>query len=284
MEKLQKENPGSLTSLEHEEDGKTFKRLFIFPAANQVAFRTCRPMIIVDACHLRSKYGGILMSACAHDGLGKIVPLAIAISEVENESNWVYFFLNLRAAIDMTAGVTIMHDREKGLLSAQICALPDTHESICVFHLEKNVNALFKSKFGGKIWEAAKATTEIQFKETMRKIHAMNPEAANYLLDADPNRWATAYFPVPRFGCVTSNSAESLNSWMESLREGSHLSILVGWISKVAVLFYERKEKFQLVDTDLPATLQRKLRKNTIEGQKREIHRFSEGGFLVANH
>jgi zinc finger SWIM domain-containing protein 3 len=285
MEKLEKENPGTYTSLEHEEDQKTFKRLFICPHATQVAFKTCRPLIIVDACHLRSKYGGIIMSACAHDGTGKILPLALAIAEVENESNWTFFFRKLGAAIPCikNRSITLMHDREKGLLAAQVSTLPDTYESVCVFHLEKNVNSIFKSKFNGKIWAAAKAPTIAKFEETMKEISILNPEAAKYLRETNPSLWAMSLFPVPRFGCLTSNSAESLNSWMKDLREGSHLSLLIKWISKVATLMYKRKMQFLAEDKDLPVSILKKLKENTLEGMKRDISQFSETGIEVVD-
>ncbi|KAH6595418.1 hypothetical protein BASA50_005830 [Batrachochytrium salamandrivorans] len=59
-----------------------------------------------------------------------------------------------------------------------------------------------------------------------RLIAAINCDAAEYLKNADPKRWARNHFPVPRFGTVTLNSAESLNSWMEEYRDKSHLGIL----------------------------------------------------------
>ncbi|KAH6567136.1 hypothetical protein BASA62_006274 [Batrachochytrium salamandrivorans] len=87
-------NPESHCILEKNSDD-TFERAFLSPRALQLAFRNCRPMIILDACHLRSKYGGVVMSAVAHDGEGSIVPLAVAIASIENKDNWVFFLSNL---------------------------------------------------------------------------------------------------------------------------------------------------------------------------------------------
>jgi hypothetical protein len=55
-------------------------------------------MVILDACHSRSWYGGVLFSACAHDGEGRIVPLAIGLTEIENENPWLYFDSKLSLA------------------------------------------------------------------------------------------------------------------------------------------------------------------------------------------
>ncbi|KAH6566526.1 hypothetical protein BASA60_009460 [Batrachochytrium salamandrivorans] len=99
----------------------TFERAFLSLRALQLAFRNCRPMIILDACHLRSKYGGVVMSAVAHDGEGSIAPLAVAIASIKNKNNCVFFLLNLLSAIPELSkpGIVVMHNREKDLQNAQ---------------------------------------------------------------------------------------------------------------------------------------------------------------------
>ncbi|KAH6590881.1 hypothetical protein BASA50_008883 [Batrachochytrium salamandrivorans] len=108
--------------------------------------------------------------------------------------------------------VVIVHDWEKGLQQNQRQVLPFPFESICVWHLEKNVNPIFKSKFGGQIWAAAKAGSQVKHDEAMTTIAEINCDSAEYLKNLDPKRWARSHFPVPRFGAVISNSAKSLNS------------------------------------------------------------------------
>ncbi|KAH6561534.1 hypothetical protein BASA60_011460 [Batrachochytrium salamandrivorans] len=55
---------------------------------------------------------------------------------------------------------------------------------------KKNVNTIFKSKFGGQIWTAAKASSQIKHDEAMAIIAAINCDAAEYLKNTDPKRWA----------------------------------------------------------------------------------------------
>jgi zinc finger SWIM domain-containing protein 3 len=285
MQKLEGSNPGTITSLEFEQDGVTFKRAFLCPRSNQLAFVFCRPMIIVDACHLRSRYGGVIMSACAHDGEGKIVPLAVGIAEVENESNWTYFLCQLSISIPeiMNEGLVVMHDREKGLQNAQFAVLPNSYQSICVFHLEKNLNARFKSKFQGKVWSAAKAFKQGGFEEALADIGTINADAETYLRHSNPTLWARSVFPVPRFGCTTSNSAESLNSWMEPLRSTSHLNLLIKWVSAVSGLWFKKTEELQSEKELLTKTVQKKLVSNIQDGNRMHVVQFSETGFQVFN-
>jgi MULE transposase domain len=78
-----------------------------------------------------------------HDGEGRLVPLAIGLAEFEIDNHRFYFIKMLSTAIPEInkEGMVIIHNREKGLNNAQVALLPRSHESICVFHLEKNVNS-----------------------------------------------------------------------------------------------------------------------------------------------
>ena len=144
LEGYQNHNPGTISSLERNINS-TFRRLFLRSFAAQLTFEYCRPNVILDTCHMRSQYGGIIMSECAHDREGMIVPLAIGVADIENEDSWAYFLRYLAQSIPKIKdqGMIITHDREKGLglHNAQAAILPNSNESVCVFHLEKNVNA-----------------------------------------------------------------------------------------------------------------------------------------------
>jgi hypothetical protein len=278
-------NPGSHVSLEALADGQTFYRTFLCLKAATNAFEFCRPIIVLDACHIKSQYKGIIMSACSHDGEGHIVPLAIAIGDKEDQANWMYFVTHLKLAIPRIGdpGIVVMTDRHRGLKNAITSILPNSHQSICAFHLEKNVICHFKSKFDGKVHAASKATTKKEFEDALNYIAAINANAAAYLHLQNPTEWSAAMFPVPRFGCTTSNSAESLNAWMLPLREGSHLCVLAGWVSYVATKFYTRYMKYQNIQEYLPLTTQNILKENIFGGARQEIKQFHPSSFELKN-
>ncbi|KAH6581233.1 hypothetical protein BASA60_002510 [Batrachochytrium salamandrivorans] len=133
-------NSGSTTYVTATSEG-IFDNGFLCLGPMRNAFNQCRPMLIVDACHIKSKYGGVIMAASAHD--------VETIPEIKQPK------------------VVIVHDREKGLQQAQRQILSFPFESICVWYLEKNVNTIFKSKFGGQIWAAAKAGSQVKHDEAM---------------------------------------------------------------------------------------------------------------------
>ncbi|KAH6586766.1 hypothetical protein BASA61_006442 [Batrachochytrium salamandrivorans] len=119
-------------------------------------------------------------------------------------------------------------------------------------------------KFGGQVWAAAKAGSQVKHDEAMATIAAINCDAAEYLKNSDSKRWERSHFHVPRFGTVTLNSAESLNSWMEEYRDKSHLGILACWVSHPARLLYSRKQEYANADTVLSLRSFRTFNQNRV--------------------
>ena len=51
----------------------------------------CRPFIVVDGCHLKTKYGGQLLVAVGRDPNDQYFPLAFAVVENECKETWRWF-------------------------------------------------------------------------------------------------------------------------------------------------------------------------------------------------
>ncbi|KAH6596500.1 hypothetical protein BASA50_005075 [Batrachochytrium salamandrivorans] len=235
-------NSGSTTYVAATSEG-IFDNAFLCLGPMRNAFNHCRPMLIVDACHIKSKYGGVIMAASAHDGDNHIIPIAIGLYNIENEMNWKHFFLKLAEAI------------------------PEIKQP----------------KFGGQIWAAAKAGSQVKHDEAMATIAEIDCDAAEYLKNSDPKRWARSHFPVPRFGTVTSNSAESLNSWMEEYRDKSHLGILACWVSHSARLLYSRKQEYANADTVLSPRSFRTFNQNRDNGRRHQMFQTGDHLFKVTS-
>ncbi|XP_059650052.1 uncharacterized protein LOC132295788 [Cornus florida] len=79
-----KSNPGSIMKLERDLPTMTFKRIFMSLEAMQFGFKNgCRGFIGLDGCHLKTPYGGVILSTIALNGNNGLFPLAVAV--VENE-------------------------------------------------------------------------------------------------------------------------------------------------------------------------------------------------------
>ena len=51
----------------------------------------CRPLVGLDGCHLKGKFGGHILSATARDGTDNIFPVALGVVKQENKDSWVWF-------------------------------------------------------------------------------------------------------------------------------------------------------------------------------------------------
>ena len=78
-------------------DPPVFKRIYKCYEACRVAFYSgLRPFIRFDGCHLKGPFGGILLAVVCLDANLKIVPIAVAIVEIENTKTWTWFLMNLK--------------------------------------------------------------------------------------------------------------------------------------------------------------------------------------------
>lgn len=72
----------------------------------------------VDGTFLKARFVQTLLLAVGIDANGNILLLAWGIVESENESSWRYFPEHLRKAIPESESMTLISDRDKGLLAA----------------------------------------------------------------------------------------------------------------------------------------------------------------------
>ena len=105
----------------------------------------------------------------------------------------------------------------------------------------------------GVLWKAAKCTTPEEFRECINELESVNPAAANYIRLIDPKKWARSHFQGRRFGHLTSNIAESSNSWLEEARRLNPTELFACFIRKLNALFMARRQKYSaLLPRSLP--------------------------------
>ena len=51
----------------------------------------CRPIIGLDGCHLKGRFGGQILSVTTRDANDNILSVAFAVFEQENKDSWVWF-------------------------------------------------------------------------------------------------------------------------------------------------------------------------------------------------
>lgn len=113
-QEIRRSNPGS--SLYLNLAGNLFSTFFIALDACKRGFLAgCRPLICIDGCHIKTKFGGKLLTAVGMDPNDCIFPIAMAVVEVESFVSWEWFLETLKSelGIDNTYPWTIMTNKQK---------------------------------------------------------------------------------------------------------------------------------------------------------------------------
>ena len=114
-------NPGSTMEIETIPGAtvgtkQRFYRLYMcFQAQKEAWKKTCRPVIGLDGAFLKWDIKGQLLAAVGRDGDNRIVPIAWAVVEIENDTNWDWFVkrLALDLGLENGNGFVIMSDKQK---------------------------------------------------------------------------------------------------------------------------------------------------------------------------
>src|SRR6185312_6903058 len=131
-QEVRRSNPGSTFYLGLG-DGH-FSHLYISLDACKRGFLTgCRPVICLDGCHIKTKFGGQLLTAVGVDPNDCIFPIAYAVVEVESKATWKWFLETLKQDLNIqnTYPWTIMTDKQKGLIPVVQEVFPDSEHRFC---------------------------------------------------------------------------------------------------------------------------------------------------------
>jgi hypothetical protein len=206
--------------------------VFIAPHASIQAWKYARPLICLDGGHFLSQPGGILLMIHTLDPDEEIFLLAWAIVPSESRATWRWFMEIFFQAFKSTGNLSIISDRQKGLLPAIDDATPedlDVWHYFCTEHLRQNVERQFGKEIAKLFMQAALVKTITEFNTTLDLIQSKNPGAADYIRKIPADRYAYCAAPLeqfPRFFHTTSNIAESSNFIFKPARQMSWLMAL----------------------------------------------------------
>ena len=143
---LQMANPGTVTNINTTTEDR-FKRFFwVFRPCIRSFTCLMRRVIDVDGSHLRGKYPGVLLVAVTHNATDKLLPIAFAFAEVERRDNWGWFLANLFISLGKPSNLTIVLDRQKGLVPALKNTIFAAMHCYCCRHIAKNINIGFSDR------------------------------------------------------------------------------------------------------------------------------------------
>ncbi|XP_042496943.1 uncharacterized protein LOC122075840 [Macadamia integrifolia] len=199
---------------------------FICFEACKVGFvNGCRPFIGLDGCHLKGKYGDILLSAISVDGNNRLLPLAFAVVESECKDSWLFFLHNLYTALRSTSDdmgcLTFMSNKQKDLTEAVREVFPDSYTRHCSRHLYANFKIHFPGdKLKSLFWAASRAYRELEFKVALSKMNSIRKDAHDWLSANPPSSWSRwAFDHRAKSGHITNNMTKSFNHWVGPYRD-----------------------------------------------------------------
>ncbi|KAL5567471.1 hypothetical protein UlMin_024046 [Ulmus minor] len=178
-------NPGSVVNLEVS-DGNKFLYLFIPFAASIHGFSYCRPVISIDATHLKGNYRGVLFTAVCHDANQHIFPLAFGVGDSENDASWTWFLRKVKSVFGVNPTLVIVSKTKE---------------------LEQHYI------------RTAKAYNIQDFHVLFYTLCSAVPRVKEYLEAVGLDRWTRSHAPSRRYNIMTTNIFESLNAVLVKVRE-----------------------------------------------------------------
>ena len=277
---LREQNPGTVAEILIEEG--RFVMAFLCPGPCARAWSHCPKIIALDGTHGKSSYNGVLLVATALDGAGEIFPIAVGFVPSETNVSWGFFVRHLADALNIReTPLTVISDRCNGIDNAVSEFLPRAAHSYCAFHISKNV-AQYGQAAAKFVWRIANACSRQEYDEAMASLLNISPKAHAHLKTIKKKHWVRAFFPMPRYGHVTSNIAESTNSALRECRKCPPTKLFIMAIRNINAKFAERREKYASGnETDIAGKIMAKLVKRVEDGRKLEARRVSGSVFDV---
>jgi hypothetical protein len=208
-----------------------FSSLYVSLDASKRGFLAgCRPVICLDGYHIKTKFGGQLLTAIGIDPNDCIYLVAMAVVEVECLPSWKWFLETVKQdlGIENIAPWTIMIDKQKGLIHTVQQIFPDAEHRFCVRHLYSNILGKFKGEnLKNQLWRCARASTVVRWNQEMEKMKVLNKDAHAWLEKMPPNTWVRAFFSeYPKCDILLNNTCEVFNNYILEARELPILSML----------------------------------------------------------
>ena len=123
---------------------------------------------------------------------------------------------NFFLALDKPPNLTIVSDRQKGLVLALASTIPSARHCYCCHHITENVKEIFKDDaIVKKSWFAAKSYRPCEYEAYMNDIRVVDELAYNYIHAIGKEHWANAFIARRRYDMLTSNAAECTNTLLK---------------------------------------------------------------------
>ncbi|XP_023642289.1 uncharacterized protein LOC111831612 [Capsella rubella] len=234
-----------------------FDKFYIFFEALRRTWKTCcRPIIGLDGSFLKWELKGEILAAVGRDADNRIYPVACAVVRVENNDSWAWFVQKLKEDLDLGvgSGLTVISDKQKGLLNAVADLLPDAEHRHCTRHIFANWRKVYYDYcHESYFWAIAYSATEGDFKYNMEALRSYDRPAFDDLLKTEPKTWCKAFFSG-RSSCedVCNNFSESFNRTIKDARQKPIINMLEDVRRQAMKRISKRRHKTGVCKTRFP--------------------------------
>ncbi|XP_057734129.1 uncharacterized protein LOC130949421 [Arachis stenosperma] len=187
-------------------------------------FRHYKPLVQVDGTHLYRKNKGALLVAVAQDGNQNIVPIAFAIVEGETADAWEFFLTNLWRYVVTIDGVGIISDRHTSIdvaiaRSNGAWSPPGAWHMYCIRHIGSNFLRKFKAPYLHKLMvNTCYSRTEQEYNKNYQRLKERGEAYTQWCDEIGVERWVLALDGGQRWGHMTTNLVECINSVLKGAR------------------------------------------------------------------
>ncbi|XP_024013321.1 uncharacterized protein LOC112087606 [Eutrema salsugineum] len=247
---IEETNPGSSVEVDcvrNEAGQDVFQRFYVcFNVLRRTWKETCRPLIGVDGCFLKSVQKGELFVAMGRDADNAIYPIAWAVVQKENTDNWQWFFTKIKADLGLEDGdgYVLVSDRQKGLINVVMQVLPKIEHRMCVRHIYMNVKSRHSKmpELKTYIWRLAQSYNEADFRINLRKIEDWDARVYADIKKSKPETWCRAFYKFgPYCEDVENNSTESFNNSIGKARDKALVPMLEA-IARLAMVRIAKRD------------------------------------------
>ncbi|KAE8703397.1 hypothetical protein F3Y22_tig00110472pilonHSYRG00505 [Hibiscus syriacus] len=192
------------------------------------AVKYCKPVVQIDGTFLYVKYKQVLLLVVVQDENRNILPVAFALVQGEDTESWAFFLKNLRLHVVTRERVCIISDRGAGIKAAMdslgtMYRPPYVQHRYCVRHIAANYYGKYKKNDERQL--VVRMGYELlpqRFESMLQELFGKNKKGCEYIMDINKEMWTNAYDGGYRYGHMTTNLAEAINS---TLKGACHLPV-----------------------------------------------------------
>ncbi|XP_057770651.1 uncharacterized protein LOC130990435 [Salvia miltiorrhiza] len=226
--------------------------------------KSCRPIVSLDGCFLKTYLGEILLDAVRKDGNNKMFLIAWACVEIENEVCWRWFLKHLFKDLEIThgAGWTFISDQQKGLENAVHNLAPRAEHRNCAKHVYMNwkKNGHKGATLKNLLWTTVRCIQLEDYKAVVLEIKKESFDAYQDFISRDVSRFCKAFILIdPVSDIIDNNISETFHGYILKAK-GKHIIHMCEEIRKsLMVRQVKKKDEMSTVTSRICPLILKKL-------------------------